>query len=84
MLADLARHPGLLNAATDANGSYIHLQLGWPTTTDPVPAGALTIENISFTTPGVAGAPATVTNLGGASIASMQINYLDIKLRSTP
>jgi hypothetical protein len=84
MLADLNRHPGLLNAATDATGSYIHLQVGWPTTPDPVPAGALTIDNISFTTPGVAGAAATVTNLGSASIASMQINYLDIKLRTGP
>ena len=81
MLADLNTHPGLLNAATDATGSYIHLQIGWPTTTAAVPAGSLTIDNISFTTPGVGGAPATTTNLGGASIASMQINYLDIKLR---
>ena len=85
MLADLDKHPGLINAATDSTGStgsYLHLQIGWPTTSDPVAAGALRIDNITFTTAGIGGAAATVTNLGSASIASMQINYLDIKLRT--
>ena len=82
MLADLDRHPGLLNAATDATGSYLHLQVGWPTTSDPVPAAALRIDNITFTTAGLNGAAPTVTNLGSASIASMQINYIDIKFRA--
>jgi len=82
MLADLDKHPGLFNAATDATGSYLHLQVGWPTTSDPVPAATLRIDNISFTTAGVNGAAATTTNLGSASIASMQINYLDIKFRT--
>ena len=82
MLADLDKHPGLINAATDATGSYLHLQIGWPTDATPVPAAALKIDNISFTTAGVGGAAATVTNLGSASIASMQINYLDIKFRT--
>lgn len=82
MLADLDRHPGLINAATDSSGSYLHLQVGWPTTTDPVPAAALRIDNITFTTAGLNGAAATVTNLGSASIASLQINYLDIKFRA--
>ena len=82
MRADLDKHPGLINAATDATGSYLHLQVGWPTTSDPVPAATLRIDNISFTTAGVNGAAATTTNLGSASIASMQINYLDIKFRT--
>ncbi|MBW8756708.1 MAG: hypothetical protein JF586_03765 [Burkholderiales bacterium] len=82
MLADLDKHPGLINAATDATGSYLHLQVGWPTTSDPVPAATLRIDNITFTTAGVNGAAATTTNLGSASIASMQINYLDIKFRT--
>jgi hypothetical protein len=82
MLADLDKHPGLINAATDSGGSYLHLQLGWPTTSDPVSAASLRIDNIAFTTAGLNGAPATVTNLGSASIASMQINYLDIKFRT--
>jgi hypothetical protein len=82
MLADLDKHPGLINADTDATGSYLHIQVGWPTTADPVPAAALRIDNITFTTVGVSGAAATTTNLGSASIASMQINYVDIKFRT--
>ncbi|MFL6700413.1 MAG: hypothetical protein ACJ8GJ_24855 [Vitreoscilla sp.] len=82
MLADLNKHPGLLNAQTDASGSYLHLQVGWPTTSDPIPAAALRIDNITFTTAGLGGAAATVTNLGSASVGSLQINYLDIKLRT--
>jgi hypothetical protein len=82
MLADLDKHPGLINAATDATGSYLHLQVGWPTTSDPVPAAALRIDNISFTTATANGGAPTITNLGSASIASMQINYLDIKFRT--
>jgi hypothetical protein len=83
MLADLNQHPGLINADTDSNGSsYLHLQVGWPTAGYAVPAAALRIDNITFTTAGLAGAAATSTNLGSASIASMQINYIDIKLRT--
>ncbi len=82
MLADLDKHPGLLNAATDSSGSYLHLQVGWPTTADPVPAAALRIDNITFTTAGLNGAAPTITNLGSASIASVQINYIDIKFRA--
>ena len=84
MLADLNTHPGLINAVTDPTTgvSYLHLQVGWPTTSDPVPAATLSIQNITFTTAGLNGAAATVTNLGSASIASLQINYLDIKLRT--
>ena len=84
MLADLDRHPGLFNADTDAAGSYLHLQVGWPTAGYEVPAASLRIDNVTFTTAGANGAPATVTNLGSASIASMQINYVDIKFRTTP
>ena len=82
MLADLNTHPGLINAETDATGSYLHVQVGWPTTSDPVPAAVLSIQGITFTTAGVNGAAATTTNIGGASIASMQINYVDMKLRT--
>ena len=84
MLADLDKHPGLFNADTDSAGSYLHLQVGWPTAGYTVPAASLNIDNITFTTAGVNGASATVTNLGSASIASMQINYVDIKFRPTP
>jgi hypothetical protein len=84
MLADLNQHPGLFNADTDATGSYLHLQVGWPTAGYDVPAASLKIDNITFTTAGVNGAAPTVTNLGSASIASMQINYIDVKFRTTP
>ncbi len=84
MLADLNQHAGLFNADTDATGSYLHLQVGWPTAGYTVPAASLNIDNITFTTAGVNGAAATVTNLGSASVAAMQINYVDIKFRTTP
>lgn len=84
MLADLDRHPGLFNADTDATGSFLHLQVGWPTAGYDVPAASLKVDNITFTTAGVNGTPATITNLGSASIASLQINYADIKFRTTP
>jgi hypothetical protein len=80
MLADVTKHPGLINAETDSTGSYLHLQIGWPTTSDPVPAAAIRIDNVSFVSPGSAG-PVT-TNLGSASIASLQLNYVDIKFRT--
>lgn len=84
-LADVTTHPGLINAMTDANGSsYLHIQVGWPTTSDPVPAARVTIDNITFTSPGLNGAAPITTNLGSASIASMQVNYVDIKFRTTP
>jgi len=82
MLADLDKHPGLINAATDSVGSYLHVQVGWPTTADPVPAASLRIDNITFTTASATGGTPTITNLGSASIASMQINYVDIKFRT--
>ena len=84
MLADLGQHPGLFNADTDAGGSYLHLQVGWPTAGYDVPAASLKVDNITFTTAGVNGAAPTITNLGSASIASLQVNYIDIKFRTTP
>ncbi len=84
MLADLDKHPGLFNADTDATGSYLHLQVGWPTAGYEVPAASFKVDNITFTTAGVNGAAPTITSLGSASIASMQINYIDVKFRTTP
>jgi hypothetical protein len=82
MLADVTSHPGLLNAMTDSTGSYLHLQIGWPTTAAPVPAAAVNIANLSFTSPGIGGA--VITNLGASSIASLQVNYVDVRLRTGP
>ncbi|MEP6502616.1 MAG: hypothetical protein ABJD97_04770 [Betaproteobacteria bacterium] len=83
-LADVTKHPGLINAATDATGSYLHVQVGWPTTSDPVPVAGVRIDNISFTSPGVGGGAPVVTNMGASSLAGLQLNYVDIKLRTTP
>jgi hypothetical protein len=82
MLADLTYHPGLFNAQTDASGSYLHLQIGWPTSSSyQVPAASIRIDDITFTTPGAGGTPIQ-TSLGSASIASLQINYADIRFRT--
>ena len=81
-LADLAKQPGLFNAVTDANGSYLHLQVGWPTSSDPVPGAAVNIGDISFTTTPAGGGSPTVTSFGSSNIASMQINYLDIRFKT--
>ena len=83
-LADVTTHPGLINAMTDATGSYLHLQVGWPTAADGVPAARVAIDNITFTSPGVGGGAPVQTNLGAATIGSLQLNYVDIKLRTTP
>ena len=81
-VADLTKHPGLFNAVTDTNGSYLHLQIGWPTTSDPVPAAAISIGDISFSNTPVGGGSPTVTSFGSSNIASMQINYLDIRFKT--
>ena len=84
MVADLGRQPGLFNAVTDSDGSaYLHLQIGWPTSAaTPVPAASLTIGDISFSTIPVGGGAPAVTSLGSSSIASIQINYLDVRLKA--
>lgn len=90
MVADLDRQPGLFNAITVPDPddstktvSYLHLQIGWPTSSaTPVPAASLSIGDISFSTVPVGGGAAVVTSLGSSSIASMQINYLDVRLKA--
>ena len=81
ILADVTNHPGLINAQTDANGSYLHLQIGWPTSPDAVPAASLKVDNIQFTSAGVATLAFGTPAVPAASIASMQINYIDIRLK---
>jgi len=83
-MADVTTHPGLINAMTDSTGSYLHLQVGWPTAADASPAAHVAIDNITFTSPGVGGGAPVQTNLGAATIGSLQLNYVDIKLRTTP
>jgi hypothetical protein len=76
-LADATNQPGLFNAQTDAGGSsYLHLQIGWPTTSAGAPLGGLQIDNISFKS------DAGVMDLGSSRIGTMQIQFLDVKLRA--
>ena len=83
MLADVTTHPGLINAYTDpaTHQSYLHIQIGWPTSVAAVSTGSFAIDNISFATTAPGALAPTTVNLGGASIASMQINYLDIRFK---
>jgi hypothetical protein len=74
-------HPGLFNAITETGPdgkpvSSLHLQIGWPTTPEEVPKGALQIDKIAFTSGGV------TTDLGSSRIQGIQINYMDIKFRA--
>ena len=76
-LADATLQPGLFNAQTDAGGaSYLHLQIGWPTTAAGAPLGGLQIDNISFKS------DAGVMDLGSSRIGTMQIQFMDVKLRA--
>jgi hypothetical protein len=82
MVADVTNHPGLFNAQTDAAGSYLHLQVGWPTSADVVvPAASFRVDNIAFTSGGAAAMSFGTAAAPAVSIASMQINYIDIRLK---
>ncbi len=79
LLADATHQPGILNAVTDPDGtSYLHLGIGWPTTQAGAPIGSLVIDNISFKTDALGGAS---MDLGSSRIGTMQIQYMDVKLR---
>jgi len=81
MLADITTHPGLFNAQTDATGSYLHLQVGWPTAVDAVAAASFKVDTITFTSGGTPAMTFGTAAAPAVSVASMQINYIDIKLR---
>jgi hypothetical protein len=75
-VADVAAQPGVLNAVTDASGNArLHFGIDWPDANGAAP-GTLRIDNISFRS--------DVTgnlDLGASRIGSMQIQYMDIKVR---
>jgi hypothetical protein len=87
MLADVTSHPGLFNAQTEIDPvtgnpvSYLHLQIGWPTSVDAVPAASFKVDTIAFTSNGTATMSFGTPAAPAVSIASMQINYIDIKLK---
>lgn len=75
-IADVSAQPGVINAVTDSAGnSRLHIGIDWPDASGAA-LGGLQIDNLSFrsdVTPNV--------DLGSSRIGSMQIQYLDIKLR---
>jgi hypothetical protein len=80
MLADATNQPGILNAETGADGvSYLHLGIGWPTTAAGAPTASLVIDNVSFASSTL---PGGQMDLGASRIGTMQIQYVDIKLRA--
>jgi hypothetical protein len=75
--ADINAQPGIINIVTDSSGNpNLQWGIGWPTASGTAPAGSLQISNITFTTPD------GNVNLGSSSIGSMQIQYLNVKLKN--
>jgi hypothetical protein len=75
-IADVTTQPGIMNAVTDASGNArLHIGIDWPNAGGAA-LGGLQIDNISFRS--------DITgnlDLGSSRIGSMQIQYLDIKVR---
>jgi hypothetical protein len=79
-IADATTQPGIVNAITDANGnSYLHLGIGWPTTAAAAPLGGLAIDSIVFKSDTL---PGGQLDLGSSRIGTMQIQFLDVKLKA--
>jgi hypothetical protein len=79
-IADATTQPGLFNAVTDAAGnSYLHLGIGWPTTAAGAPIGGLAIDSIVFTSASLPGGGQL--DLGSSRVGTMQIQFLDVKLK---
>lgn len=89
-IADVAQQPGIVNAVTVGGMSSLHAGIGWPTTAAGAPVGTLVIDNIAFKTdaPGFidpsTGAASNSFSLGSSRIGSMQLQFLDIRLRPGP
>lgn len=75
-IADVTSQPGIINAVTDTAGnSRVHIGIDWPDANGAA-LGGLQIDNLAFRSD-VTGN----VDLGASRIGSMQIQYLDIKLR---
>jgi hypothetical protein len=80
VIAAATTQPGIFNAVTDANGkSSLHIGIGWPTTTAGAPIGGLAIDSIVFKSESL---PSGQMDLGASRIGTLQIQYLDVKLRA--
>jgi hypothetical protein len=78
-IADVAAQPAVINALADENGPHLHIGIGWPDRqygSGTAPAGGLQIDRISFANPG-----GGTTDFGAARIGSIQIQYLDIRIK---
>lgn len=76
VLADINTQPGIVNIVNDASGNpELQLGIGWASTPGAAASGSLQIGNITFTTPN------GNVNLGSSSIGSMQIQYLNVRLK---
>lgn len=75
-IADVTTQPGVINAVTDdAGNARLHIGIDWPDASGTA-LGGLQIDNISFRSD-VSGN----LDLGASRIGSLQIQYLDIKMR---
>lgn len=78
-IADATTQPGIVNAVTDANGSSsLHIAIDWPTSGHNAAVGGLAIDNLSFKS---AALPGGALDLGSSRIGTMQIQFLDVKLK---
>jgi hypothetical protein len=79
-IADATTQPGIINAVTDANGnSNLHIGIDWPTNGNSAAIGGLLIDNITFKSSAL---PGGVLDLGSSRVGTMQIQYLDVKLKA--
>lgn len=76
VIANVATQTGAFNILADPGGDRLQLGIGWPVAPADAASGSLKIDNITFTTPG------GNVDLGSSSIGSMQIQYLNIKIKS--
>lgn len=75
-IADVNAQPGIFNAVTDASGqSRLHFGIDWPDA-NGAPMGGMQIDKIAFRSD-VTGN----VDLGSSRIGSIQIQYLDVKVR---
>jgi hypothetical protein len=78
-IADATTQPGIVNAVTDANGnSTLHIGIDWPTSGNSAAVGGLSIDNIAFKS---ASLPGGALDLGSSRIGTMQVQFLDVRLR---
>lgn len=80
VLANLTTQPGTFRALGDGKGGT-NLQFGidWPKGNAEAGIGKMSIDNVSFQN--ISSSATTTQSIGGVSIGSMQIQYLNIKIK---